>query len=84
MFYGTGKKKGFANGSWRCWLLRPALRQRGALGVACPHHPCSWHTQGLQCLRPSALPIPDPRVLAWEPPGCDLGTEFGPRSTEGN
>lgn len=62
------KKKSFANRPQRCQLLRPALRQREAPGVACSPQPRSRHTAGTaamgvtgleQCPRPSASPTPD-------------------------
>lgn len=55
MFYGTGKKKSFANRPRRCQLLRPALRQRRDLGVARSPQPCSRHTVGTAAMGVAGL-----------------------------
>lgn len=84
MFYGTGEKKALPTGPGAASSSALPCVSEGPWGWPVPTIPAPGTWQGLRCPRPRALPAPDPRVSAWELPGCDPGTEFVPRSTEGN
>lgn len=79
IFYGTGKKKALPTGPGAASSSALPCVSAGPWGWPVPTIPAPGTWQRLRCPRPSAWPVPDPRVSAWELPGCDPGAQ---RETE--